>query len=182
MATLPSFRPAALRPGARFLALAAVSLALDAAPNIPWAAGVAGAGVFAAAAAVRRAQFAGGQRAARRVADERILRGHGVPHWREEELTSHRARMARQRELRRIVRGASANRLPSAAPLNRTAIRGSSALLAALAERLGDDRPVSAFGMLHVDQLLRDPASALYGEHDELLPRALTRVLGALEP
>lgn len=182
MASLPSLRPVSLRPGAPFLALAAISLALDAAPNIPWGAGVAGACLFAAAAGVRRAQFASGQRAARRVADERILRGHGVPHWREEELTSHRARAARQRELRRIVRAASAERLPSAAPLNRTAIRGSAALFAAVAGRLGDDRPVTAFGMLHLDQLLRDPASALYAEHDELLPRALTRVLGALEP
>lgn len=138
--------------------------------------------MFAAAAGVRRAQFASGQRAARRVADQRILRGRGVPHWREEELTSKRARYARRREVRRIVRAASPDRLPSASPLNRTAVRGSAALFDALADRLGDDRPVSAFGMLHVDQLLRDPASALYGEHDELLPRALTRVLGALEP
>jgi hypothetical protein len=182
MASLPSLRPASLRPGAPFLALAAISLALDAAPNIPWAAGVAGAGVFAGAAGVRRAQFASSRRAARRVADERILRGRGVPHWREEELVTRRARAARPRELQRIVRSASAERLPSASPLNRTAVRSSAALFAALAERLGDDRPVTAFGMLHVDQLLRDPESALYGEHDELLPRALTRVLGALEP
>jgi hypothetical protein len=162
--------------------LAAVSLALDAAPSVPWAAGVAGACVFAAAAGVRRAQFATGRRAARRVADERILRGHGVPRWREEELTSARARATRRREVRRVVRAASPERLPSASPLNRTAVRSSGQLLDALADRLGDDRPVSAFGMLHVDQLLRDPESALYAEHDELLPRAITRVLGALEP
>jgi hypothetical protein len=182
VASLPSLRLASLRPGAPFLVLAAISLALDAAPNIPWAAGVAGAGVFAAAAGVRRAQFASGRRAARRIADERILRGRGVPHWREEELVSRRARAARQRELHRIARAASAERLPSASPLNRSAVRAGAALFAALADRLGDDRPVSAFGMLHVDQLLRDPASALYSEHGELLPRALTRVLGALDP
>jgi hypothetical protein len=87
----------------------------------------------------------------------------------------------RRREVRRIVRAASPDRLPSASPLNRSAVRGSAGLLDALAERLGDERPVSAFGMLHVDQLLRDPASALYSEYDELLPRALTRVLGALD-
>jgi len=135
-----------------------------------------------AAAAVRRGQFAHRQRAARRVADERILRGHGVPHWREEELVSKRARAARQRAIGRIVRAASAERLPSAAPLNRTAIRRSVALFGALADRLGDERPVSAAGVLHVDQLLSDSDSALYSEHDELLPRAITRVLGALEP
>jgi len=110
------------------------------------------------------------------------MRGRGVPPWREEELVSQRARLTRQRELRRIARAASAGRLPSASPLNRTAVRGSAALFAALADRLGDERPVSPYGMLHLDQLLRDPASALYSEHDELLPRALTRVLGALDP
>src|ERR1700688_1052102 len=114
MASLPSLRPVSLRPGAPFLALAAVSLALDAAPNVPWAAGVAGAGVFAAAAGVRRAQFAAGQRSARRVADERILRGHGVPHWREEELVSRRARAARLRGAHRGARGAPAPGLAAA--------------------------------------------------------------------
>jgi hypothetical protein len=178
----PSIRPASFRPGAPFLALALVSLALDAAPNIPWAAGVAGAGVFAAAAGVRRVQFASGQRAARRVADQRILRGHGVPMWREEELISSHARAQRRREIERILRAASAERLPSASPLNRTAVRQSAGVLRALEERLGEDRPVTAVGMLHVDQLLRDPSSPLYGEHDELLPRAVTRVLGSLEP
>ena len=109
-------------------------------------------------------------------------RRNTLPQWREEELVSKRARLTRQRELRRIAQAASAKRLPSASPLNRGAVRAGAILVAALADRLGDDRPVSAFGMLHVDQLLRDPASALYSEHGELLPRALTRVLGALEP
>jgi hypothetical protein len=173
---------APLRPAGPFLALAAASLALDAAPQVPWAAGVAGAALFAAAGAVRRAQFAVERRSARRVADDRILRGHGVPLWRERELTSRRARAVRQREARRVVRAASADRLPSASPLNRSAVRQSAALLSALADRLGDDRPVTAAGILFVDQLLRDGDSPLYGEHDMLLPRAITRVLGALEP
>jgi hypothetical protein len=173
---------APLRPAGPFLALAAASLALDAAPEIPWPAGVAGAALFAAAAGIRRAQFARERRAARRVADQRILRGRGVPPWREEELVSSRARASRRRELQRIMRAASADRLPSASPLNRTAVRHSAGRLRALAERLADDQPVSAAGMLYVDQLLRDPSSPLYGEHDELLPRAVTRVLGALEP
>jgi hypothetical protein len=171
-----------LRPAGPFLALAAGSLALDAAPQIPWLVGVAGAAFFAAAAGLRRAQFARGQRTARRVADQRILCGSGVPHWREEELVSSRARASRRREVERIVRAASAERLPSASPLNRTAVRQSTGLLVALAARLSDDRPVSAVGMLYVDQLLHDSASPLYGEHDDLLPRAVTRVLGALAP
>jgi hypothetical protein len=173
---------APLRPAGPFLALAAASLALDAAPQVPWAAGVAGAALFAAAGAVRRAQFAVERRSARRVADDRILRGHGVPLWREQELTSRRARTVRELEVRRIVRAASAERLPSASPLNRAGVRRSASFLVALADRLGDNRPVSAAGMLHVDQLLRDADSPLYGEHDLLLPRAITRVLGALEP
>lgn len=109
------------------------------------------------------------------------MRGHGVPHWREEELTSRRARAARRRQIERIVRSTSADRLPSASPLNRTAVRSSAALLDSLAARLADDRPVAPRGVLYVDQLLGDPASPLYGEHAELLPRAITRVLGALD-
>lgn len=169
------------RSGAPFLALAAASLALDAAPQVPWAAGVAGAGLFAAAAAGRRVQSTIERRSARQVADNRIMRGHGVPHWREQELTSTRARAARRRQIERVVRSASGDRLPSASPVNRGAVRASSALLRALAARLDDDRPVASRGMLYVDQLLGDPASPLYGEHAELLPRAITRVLGALD-
>jgi hypothetical protein len=163
------------------LALAAGSLGLDASPRVPWAAGVAGAALFAAAAAVRRAQIGLERRAARRVADARILRGHGVPVWRELELTSPAARAARRREVERIRRAASGDRLPSASPMNRTAVRGSAAMLDRLAARLGDGAPVSARGMLFVDQLLRDPASPVYGAHDELLPRAVARVIGALD-
>ena len=176
---MASFAP--FRPAAPFLALAAGSLALDAAPQIPWGAGVAGAGLFAAAGAVRRAQVAAEQRAARRVADDRILRGHGVPPWREEELTSPRARTRRRREIEHVLRAASSSRLPSASPFDRVAVRRSAALFERLAERLDDDRPVSARGMLFVDQLLRDPASPLYGTQSELLPRALTRAIGALD-
>ncbi|MGH2997910.1 MAG: hypothetical protein ACRDNM_01295 [Gaiellaceae bacterium] len=122
-----------------FLALAAASLALDAAPQVPWAAGVAGAGLFVAAGAVRRAQAATSQRAARRVADHRIVRGHGVPVWREEELVSARARTRRRREVERILRAATADRLPSASPVNRVAIRASASLLRRLAARLVDE-------------------------------------------
>ena len=167
---------------APFLALAAGSLALDAAPQVPWAAGLAGAGLFAAAAAVREAQAGAQRRAARRVADQRILRGHGVPVWREEELTSRSARSRRRREIARILKAASPDRLPSAVPLNRGAVRGSEGLFDQLMRRLDGDRPVSARGMLHLDELLRDPASPVFGDHDELLPRAIARVLGALEP
>src|SRR5579872_789326 len=166
---------------APFVALAAGSLALDAAPQVPWAAGVAGAGLFAAAGAVRRAQIAAERRGARRVADERILRGHGVPVWREEELVSPRARRAKRREVRRILRSVSPDRLPGASPLNRVAVRNCAGLLRSLEDRLADDRAVSAYGMLHLEQLLGDSSSPLYTDYDELLPRAIARVLGALD-
>lgn len=176
---MASFAP--FRPVAPFVVLAAGSLGLDAAPHVPWVAGVAGAGLFASAATVRRAQAAAEHRAARRVADDRILRGRGVPHWREEELTSARARAGRRSEVERLVRAASAERLPSASPFDRIAVRRCAALFERLVDRLDDDRPVSARGILFVDQLLRDPASPLFGTHSELLPRALTRVIGALD-
>jgi hypothetical protein len=172
---------APLRTIGPFLVLAAASLALDAAPEIPWAAGVAGAGLFVAAAVVRRAQVSAEQRTARRVADDRILHRQGVPVWREQELCSARARASRAKEVRRLVRAASADRLPSASPLNRSAVRTNAALLGRLTDRLADDRPVNARGMLYVDQLLRDPASPVYDERNLLLARAITRVLGALE-
>jgi hypothetical protein len=170
-----------LRQVGPFLALAGGSLSLDAAPQVPWVAGVAGAALFAAAGAVRRTQLAGEHRSARRVADARILKGRGVPVWREEELTSRRARAAKGREIEWLVQSTSDGRLPSAVPLNRIAVRRSDDLFEALMRRLDDERPVSAFGMLHLEQLLGDPASPLYGEHAELLPRAITRVLGALD-
>jgi hypothetical protein len=73
--------------------------------------------------------------------------------------------------------------LPSASPLNRPAGRRSADLLHQLAERLGDEEPVAARGVLLVRQVLREPSSPLYSEGaDELLPRELTRALGALEP
>jgi hypothetical protein len=164
------------------IALGAGSVALGAAPDVPWAAAVAAAGLFLAAAAVQRVQAAGQRRSARRVADVRILRGGGVPPWREQELCSPRALASRRREIERLVRSASAARMASASPVDRGAVRRDQALFEHLAARLADDRPVSPRGVLHLDQLLRDPDSPLYGGNGALLPRALTRVLGALEP
>ena len=61
-------------------------------------------------------------------------------------------------------------------------VRRNERLLRALAERVGDERPVAARGVLLVRGLLRDPASPLYSEGDEPLARTLSRVLGALDP
>jgi hypothetical protein len=52
-----------------------------------------------------------------------------------------------------------------------------------MAERLADERPVAARGMLLAQSLLRDATSPLYADDaDRLLGPALRRVTGALEP
>ena len=61
--------------------------------------------------------------------------------------------------------------------------RANEALLCRIADRVGNGAPVSARGILLTRALLRDASSPLYDEDAELLlPRALRRVLGALEP
>ena len=72
--------------------------------------------------------------------------------------------------------------LPGASPLRRPAARRCESLLRLVVARLGDDRPVTARGVLLARQLLREPGSPLFSDESEhLLPRALKRVLGALE-
>jgi hypothetical protein len=167
--------------------LAAGALAFDADPRLPWIAGVAGAAFFIGAAVVRAFQASSELRRLRRTADRLILE---APHeryeltiWRSRELTAPRTRVRLRRELERTLGSLSAARLPSASPVNRPAARRSAELFRLLAERIGGDEPVTARGVLLTRQLLRDPASPLYSERaDELLPRELTRALGALEP
>ncbi|MDX6486444.1 MAG: hypothetical protein QOF43_1597 [Gaiellaceae bacterium] len=103
--------------------------------------------------------------------------------WRSTELTALASRDSLRREVERTIHRLDPARLPSASPLRRPTARGSIDLLTQLAERLGDERPVTARGMLMARGLLRDPASPLYSDSAELLlPRALDRALGALEP
>jgi hypothetical protein len=103
--------------------------------------------------------------------------------WRCEELTSRPALDALRREVERLLRDLDPAKLPSASPLRRPAARANEPLLRAVAERLGESRPVAARGVLLVRSLLHDGGSPLYAEDAALLlPRALTRVLGALEP
>jgi hypothetical protein len=72
--------------------------------------------------------------------------------------------------------------LPGASPLRRPAARRSEDLLRLLSAKLAGDQPVTARGVLLARQLLRDPGSPLFSDESEhLLPRALKRVLGALE-
>lgn len=182
--------PSPWRAAAPLLVLAAVGLMLLIDPRLPWAAGIAAAVCFVAAAGVRTVRAERELAAVRRTADRLIIY---EPHntrdaselvrWREAELTSreHRRRLRREVELtlRRLDRG----RLPSASPLRRAAARRHEELLNALAVRVGSGPPVAARGVLLAEQLLREPSSPLYDEEAEpSLARALTRVLGALEP
>jgi hypothetical protein len=186
-----SFAPhrlAPLRGAAPLVVLALAALAFEADPRLPWLAGAVAAVFFAAAAAVRWWQGWRELVRLRRVADRLILQAAShaestpLVAWRSRELTDERSRAGLCREIDRLLAVLSPDRLPSASPLNRVALRRHAQLLRLVAARLGGERPVSPKGVLLVRQLLRDPGSPLYSDRAELLlPRALTRVLSALE-
>ncbi|HKB92896.1 MAG TPA: hypothetical protein VKC62_01495 [Gaiellaceae bacterium] len=181
--------PRAGRAAAPFAVLAALALLFEADPRLPWIVGVAAAAVFAAAAGVR-AYAARRELAAVRLAADRLILnaaqhddGSALIAWREHELVARHERQRLRREVDRTLRGLDPARLPSASPLKRTAARANIDLFRRLDERLGDGRPVSAKGVLLAESLLRSPGSPLYNDDAErLLPRALSRILGALEP
>ena len=179
--------PRPLRSAAPLVVLAALALAFDADPRLPWIAGAIGAAFFAVAAAVRGLQAVHELRKLRATADRLILETprerYEIVIWRSRELTAERTRVQLRNEVERTLRSLADTRLPSAAPLNRPAARRNAELLELLADRLDDSAPVSARGVLIARQLLRDPGSPLYSPHgEELLPRALTRALAELEP
>jgi hypothetical protein len=186
-ATLDLPRP--LRAAAPLLALAAAAALFDVDPRLPWLVGAFAASCFALAAVIRagRARIELGR--VRRAADRLIVHelrsrdASELVRWRCEELTSRPALDALRREVERLLRDLDPAKLPSASPLRRPAARANEPLLRAVAERLGESRPVAARGVLLVRSLLHDGGSPLYAEDAALLlPRALTRVLGALEP
>lgn len=181
--------PRPFRTAAPFLALAAVTALFDIDPRLPWLVGVIGAGCFAAAAGVRGAQARFELAGVRRTADRLIVYSpysHEAPElilWRSRELTDGDARARLRREYERTLRQLDPNRLPSSSPLRRAAARKQEPLLRAVADRIGDEHPCSARGLLLARELLRNPSSPLYAEDGERqLARALSRILGALEP
>lgn len=100
------------------------------------------------------------------------------------ELTGDRNRRMLSRSLVGIVRECERPPLVSAVPLDRRNVRPHVALVAALADRVGDlERPVSARGMVLVEDLLTDGyASPLYiGGADGDVVAALERCLEALD-
>lgn len=181
--------PRAGRAAAPFVALAALALLFLADPRLPWLVGVAAAVVFAAAGALRAYAARRELAAVRRTADRLILHaahhddGSALLAWRERELTARSERERLRREIARTLRALDPKRLPSASPLKRPAARANEELFRRLDARLAEERPVAARGVLLAEGLLRAPGSPLYDEDaGRLLPRALSRVLGALEP
>jgi len=142
----------------------------------------AGAGALRAAVEHRRLSHL------RRLADRQLL-GTTVPRvpelvaWRAGELTSDRSRRVLAGSLRGIVSELDARRLPGASPLNRTGARPEADLILALADRVDDtQRPVTARGVLLVEELLTDGLGPLYARDrvDELGP-SLARCLSTLD-
>jgi hypothetical protein len=187
----PSFGSLDLpRPGRAalpLLALALVALALEASPQLRIA-GLAAAGCFALAAAVRAERAEAELRAIRRTADRLILadahaaEGSDLVRWRTFELVAPPTRQGLARELEQTLRRIDPARLPSASPLRRRVARRHAQMLSRLEERMLDGRPVTARGVLLLRRLLREPDSSLYDEHAGDLSRALARVLMELEP
>jgi hypothetical protein len=151
------------------LALAAVSVALDAAPQLPWIVGVAVAVLFLLAGMARALQRYIELRQLRAAADRLIrrdnLRIQQSPFlgWRAEELTKPSRRRILARSLRHVVRELDAATLPGASPLNRRAARPYVDKLSELARLVEDlDSRISARGVLLAESLLTDAASPLY--------------------
>ncbi len=170
------------------LALAVVALVLELDPALRTA-GLVAAGCFLVAAVARAVRARRELAHIRRAVDRLIVvdpRGGEVSEliqWRSHELVDPAGRTALLRELERTIDRLDPAHLPSASPLRRGALRSHAGLFRAIADRLADERPVTARGILLVRSLLRDPGSPLYGEtSDEDLARALARVRGALDP
>jgi hypothetical protein len=180
-------RPA--RSALPFAVLCAAAFALDAAPSLPWTAGVVAGGLFGVAGTARTIHERHELARVRRTADRLIVHAptsrdaSELVRWRCAELTTRAARERLRREVARTVRALEPERLPSAVPLRRTAARVCRELFLELEGRLAHERPVAARGALLARALLRDAASPLYSEETEhLLAPTLRRILGALEP
>jgi hypothetical protein len=121
------------------------------------------------------------RRRARVEADHWI--GHGFQSrypWRVAELTSVRERKLCARSIRSVVGEIQGSKLPGAAPLRVAALRPHVGLLQTIEARLLDSEPVSAVGMLAVDELLTSPGSCLFAPTDDV-ESCLRTVLMKLE-
>ncbi|MDX6465982.1 MAG: hypothetical protein QOI27_1022 [Gaiellaceae bacterium] len=180
------------RPGraaAPFGLLGVVALGFEADPRLPWIAGVLAFTAFAGAAGLRAVRARRELDAVRRNIDRLILlEPHSselsaLAHWRAAEVTAPAFLAGLQREVERVLSLLDPGSLPGASPLRRPMARSCTDLLEQLRDGLCGDRRVAARGVLLARQLLRDPGSPLWSDEAEhQLPRALVRVLGALEP
>jgi len=181
--------PHPFRSAAPLVVLALLALLFEIDPALPWLVGIGAAVCFAAAGLLRAVRAEIDLAAVRRTADRLIvhepcsLDASELIRWRTEELTSRAARDALQRELQRTLRACDPRMLPSASPLRRPVVRANEDLLRRIGERIGGTAPVSARGIVLTRALLRDAGSPLYADDAAVLvPRALARVISALEP
>ena len=124
--------------------------------------------------------------AARGAADGELLVRESPPlrlAWRVEELVAAKNRLDLAHTIRSLVRDAGPRYLPSASPVNRTAVRSESDMLLAIATRLADVRQrVAARGVILVDRLLLDGTGPLYDRaRAPELHALLVAALAALE-
>jgi hypothetical protein len=182
--------PRPLRLGLPLVAFGLLPLSAGAAGLIRPLSGLVFAAILAAAG-VLRASLAYHELLSLRRAADRELRLEPWPYlesslvaWRSAELTSDHYRTAVARTLARTERDLSPARLPGASPLNRVAARPHADLLRRLAERLAAvDRPVTARGVLEVEDFLTSADSPLYErERAHELRASLLSCLNALEP
>jgi hypothetical protein len=122
----------------------------------------------------------------RREADAWIARGYEGPAawygWRTAQLTAAHERCVLARSLQRVSMELSDPRVGRLSPLNRTELRRHQRLLDQLSSRLDDfDRPVTAAGILAVNELLTSPASALY-RRGRNVDASLRETIERLEP
>jgi hypothetical protein len=97
--------------------------------------------------------------------------GHGFESrypWRVVELTSERERKQCARSVRSVIGELDGSKLPGATPLRRAALRPYSELFVALEARLLAPEPVSAAGMLGLNDLLTSPGSCLFAIVDHV--------------
>jgi hypothetical protein len=109
------------------------------------------------------------RRRARREADSWLRRGFESRFpWRVAELTSTRERERCARSLRGVLGELNGSKLPGATPLRRGVLLPHTELLEAIEERLLDGKPVSARGMLAVNELLTSADSCLFAPADDI--------------
>jgi hypothetical protein len=121
------------------------------------------------------------RRRARAEADYWIGHGFESRHpWRAAELTSTSERKLCARSLHGVLGELRGTKLPGAAPLRSASLRPHANLLEAIETRLLDDAPVTAVGMLAVNELLTSPGSCLFTQRDDV-ESCLRIVLDKLE-